>query len=308
MLLERLCAVASTLPVECPRGVRGRRKPRRVRAGVRDSALAGVPASVHARRPVLGTSAPSPPSAPDSKVADGDYFAVVAADLQEPPELLLVVRRALETGDVDLVLGERREPRRSVVTRSTAGRVLVVATDGSSSRRCHAAGSTCSRSTTRCGRRSWSCARANSSLVGQLLWIGFRRTTVPYDRRARRPERVRGRGTEEAALHVRQHLLRSPTCRFGSSWSSASSVGRSSVSVVAASSWLPGLTGLIESPGYTPLMLAILVVGVRPHIRSRRRRLVRVARVREHEEPTAHDQASVAPGESYPPGAQGVET
>ena len=54
------------------------------------------------------TSVPSPRSAPVCEVADGDYFAVIAADLQEPPDLLASFVEQLATGEVDVVVGERR--------------------------------------------------------------------------------------------------------------------------------------------------------------------------------------------------------
>src|SRR4029450_11030541 len=37
----------------------------------------------------------------------GEYFAVISADLQEPPELVLDFHRILKSGDADTVLGHR---------------------------------------------------------------------------------------------------------------------------------------------------------------------------------------------------------
>jgi polyisoprenyl-phosphate glycosyltransferase len=42
------------------------------------------------------------------EAADGDWCAVMAADLQEPPELLISFVEQLQTGECDLVLGERQ--------------------------------------------------------------------------------------------------------------------------------------------------------------------------------------------------------
>src|SRR5262245_55943073 len=42
-------------------------------------------------------------------IAKGDYFAVMAADLQEPPELVLKFFRLLTEGKVDVVFGTREQ-------------------------------------------------------------------------------------------------------------------------------------------------------------------------------------------------------
>ena len=57
--------------------------------------------------------------------AEGDYFAVVAADLQEPPELLVSFVERLETQEVDLVLGERRRTQRPAHDARDRNRLLV---------------------------------------------------------------------------------------------------------------------------------------------------------------------------------------
>ena len=51
--------------------------------------------------------------------ASGEYFAVMAADLQEPPELIVRFFAALETGDCDIVFGQR--VKRSDASRNCSG-------------------------------------------------------------------------------------------------------------------------------------------------------------------------------------------
>ena len=41
------------------------------------------------------------------KYAKGDYFAVIAADLQEPPSIILDFLEQMQNGDVDVVFGVR---------------------------------------------------------------------------------------------------------------------------------------------------------------------------------------------------------
>lgn len=113
-------------------------------------------------------------------LARGERIAVMAADLQEPPELVLEFLRRLAGGEVDVVAGERasrddrgarasnlywRLYRRFVMADIPATGVDVFA--------CTAA------------VRDVVCSleHTNTSLVAQLFWIGFRREIVPYDRR-----------------------------------------------------------------------------------------------------------------------------
>lgn len=113
-------------------------------------------------------------------LARGERIAVMAADLQEPPELMIEFLRRLATGNVDIVAGERasrddrgatasnlywRMYRRFVMADIPATGVDVFA--------CTAA------------VRDVICSleHTNTSLVGQLFWVGFRREVVPYDRR-----------------------------------------------------------------------------------------------------------------------------
>jgi glycosyltransferase involved in cell wall biosynthesis len=114
-------------------------------------------------------------------LARGQRIAVMAADLQEPPELVIEFLRRLATGDIDVVAGERasrddrditsriywRLYRRFVVSEMPPAGVDVFA--------CTAA------------VRDVICSLedVHTSLVAQLFWVGFRRQLVPYDRRAR---------------------------------------------------------------------------------------------------------------------------
>lgn len=116
--------------------------------------------------------------------ARGDRFAVMAADLQEPPELILEFDRVLRGGEHDVAIGRRTgriDPlptrllarafwagyRRLVQSEVPAGGVDVFACDRHVRDHLVALG------------------EANSSLVGLLFWVGFRRVLVPYRRRRR---------------------------------------------------------------------------------------------------------------------------
>jgi glycosyltransferase involved in cell wall biosynthesis len=116
--------------------------------------------------------------------ASGEFIAVMAADLQEPPELILEFFRVLETGDVDIVFGQRSS-RRDAWLRDRMSdafwwlyRKLVISDVPKGGVDIFA-----------CNRSALSAVlqfgEPNSSLIAQLFWIGFRRSFVPYERRQR---------------------------------------------------------------------------------------------------------------------------
>lgn len=116
--------------------------------------------------------------------ATGDHFAVMAADLQEPPELALEFFRTLAADEYDVVVGTREGRADPLGSRLAAGafwgvyRRLVV--------RDMPAGGVdifgCNRAFRDC---LLACEEANTSLVALLFWLGFRRKQVAYTRRAR---------------------------------------------------------------------------------------------------------------------------
>lgn len=116
--------------------------------------------------------------------ASGDSVAVMAADLQEPPELILEFFDMLESGEADITFGKRTSRhdawlrnamsnlfwwvyRKMVITDVPKGGVDIFA----------------------CNRQALETVleieEPNSSLIAQLFWIGFKRRFVPYQRRAR---------------------------------------------------------------------------------------------------------------------------
>lgn len=115
---------------------------------------------------------------------NGDRFAVMAADLQEPPDLILQMNEVLISENVDVVVGVREgrdDPwisrlaskifwglyRRYVVPEIPLGGVDMFA----------------------CNRifrdTLLTLEERHSSLIAQIFWLGFRRTAVAYKRQKR---------------------------------------------------------------------------------------------------------------------------
>jgi glycosyltransferase involved in cell wall biosynthesis len=116
--------------------------------------------------------------------ASGEMFAVLAADLQEPPELIVEFERLLLTEECDIAIGERRKRADPLLTRLFSGAFWALY------RRW------VQPELPKGGVDVFGCCRqvrdellrldeSNSSLIGLLFWVGFNRSLVPYDRRAR---------------------------------------------------------------------------------------------------------------------------
>ncbi|MEZ5591207.1 MAG: glycosyltransferase [Gammaproteobacteria bacterium] len=120
--------------------------------------------------------------------ARGEVIAVMAADLQEPPELILQFFAALRTDQADLVLGYSAAP--AAGRGQTVGSVPVCppcsghCTALCVKSICHRAGSMFSP-VIAARDDLLSLRETNSLLVSQLFWLGHRRLFIPYQRQTR---------------------------------------------------------------------------------------------------------------------------
>lgn len=111
----------------------------------------------------------------------GEYFGVMAADLQEPPDLLIAFFKALEADECDVAIGTRTGRNDHLMSRMASGifwglyRRLVV------------------HDMPEGGVDVFGCNRAfrdqllkleesRSSLIALIFWLGFRRKLVGYER------------------------------------------------------------------------------------------------------------------------------
>ena len=187
--------------------------------------------------------------------ACGRQFAVMAADLQEPPELVLSFFEALTGGETDLVCGTRRDrddPSGSKLAAQTFWRLyrlLVqpeVPAGGVDMFGCNLA----------VRDALLGMEESHSSLIGQLFWLGFRRKEIPYERRARA-----GNGVSGWTFRKKwKYMLDSVFSFTDLPISLLSAVGfwgiglSLLVSVGVCIGWLAGWIGVL---GYTPIMLML---------------------------------------------------
>lgn len=188
----------------------------------------------------------------------GDYFGVIAADLQEPPDLLVRFVEELVGADCDVVIGTREERddpaasrfaanlfwrlyRRFIIREIPEGGVDVFG----------------------CGRRMrdelLKLEEANSSLVGLLFWLGFRRKTIPYVRRAR----AYGRSAWTLGKKI-NYFLDSVFAFTDLPVRILTVVGGTGVAVAAAFGLLVAflrIAGAIDQPGYAAIIVAITFFG-----------------------------------------------
>jgi glycosyltransferase involved in cell wall biosynthesis len=113
-------------------------------------------------------------------LARGQFIAVMAADLQEPPELVVEFLGLLGSGEADVVAGERasRNDRGDAFAKLywMLYRRFVM-------REMPAAGADVFACTASVRDVVCSLELVHTSLIAQLFWVGFRRRLVPYDRR-----------------------------------------------------------------------------------------------------------------------------
>lgn len=173
--------------------------------------------------------------------ANGEYFAVMAADLQEPPELALEFFRALRADEADIVIGTRDARQDPLSSRLSSGvfwwayRKFVIhdmPPGGVDMFGCNR----------QFRNELLSLDETHSSLIGLIFWLGFRRKLVAYERR------------------VRQHGV--------SAWTLRKKINYLMDSVFAFSD-LPiklliaiGITGMVFSGSFGLLVIILKALGV----------------------------------------------
>ena len=118
------------------------------------------------------------------EAARGRYIAVMAADLQEPPELISKFWEALASEECDVVIGQRSQRSDSLFSKLCSAlywkfyRHFIISD-------IPPGGVDVFACTSKVAKDILNIQEANSSLVGQIFWVGYRRKSIPYIRRAR---------------------------------------------------------------------------------------------------------------------------
>ena len=190
--------------------------------------------------------------------AQGRYFAVMAADLQDPPEVAARFFDLLSANDVDVVIGTREARSDPPLTRLAASlfwnlyRRFIqpqIPRGGVDLFGCN-----------RLFRdRLLELKEANTSLVGLMFWLGFRRKFVQYSR-APRPY-----GKSAWTIRRKVKYLSDSVFAFSDLpvrlLFYSGTVGLVLAAILGVLVLVGRLMGLIEVPGYTATVLVILFFG-----------------------------------------------
>jgi glycosyltransferase involved in cell wall biosynthesis len=191
-------------------------------------------------------------------LANGRCIAVMAADLQEPVELLEEFHAALADGRHDVALGVRRSRRDPVVSQLGSSWFWAIYTRWVQPQMPRG-GVDVFACTPQVRDALLALEESNTSLVGLLIWLGFRRVEVPYDRQPR----LHGSSAWTARKKVR-YLLDSVYSFTDLPINLLLGVGVSGVLlslICALVVFVTWMLGDIKVAGYTPLMLTLLVMG-----------------------------------------------
>jgi glycosyltransferase involved in cell wall biosynthesis len=188
----------------------------------------------------------------------GEYFAVIAADLQEPPDLVLDFHRILQAGDAEIVLGHRvgradswwsrwlsqifwRVYRRFVVRDMPKGGIDVFG---------------CTREVR---DHLLQLKETDTNLIALLFWLGFRRVFVAYERRPR----LEGRSAWTFGRKLRYALdsIFSFTDLPIRALLFLGVAGTSLAVIAGATVFTFWALGHVTVLGYTPLMLVVTFFG-----------------------------------------------
>jgi glycosyltransferase involved in cell wall biosynthesis len=192
------------------------------------------------------------------EIASGEHVAAMAADLQEPPELILQFFEILGSGRADVVFGKREGRSESLPTRLLSNsfwrayRTFVLP------------------DIPKGGVDVFACNRAvlnavlaieepNSSLVAQLFWVGFRREFVSYVRQPRL------HGLSAWSFSRRMRYMMDSVLSFSDLpimlvlWLGA--IGCSVSLIFGIVTFIARVTGYVDQAGYATQILLTLFLG-----------------------------------------------
>jgi glycosyltransferase involved in cell wall biosynthesis len=190
--------------------------------------------------------------------AKGDFLAVIAADLQEPPEMILDFFKILKNDEADVVFGTRVSRADPLLSRWTSEIFW------------HIYRRFILRDMPHGGIDVFGCNRrvrdeliafreSNTNLIALLFWVGFRRAFVPYSRAAR------ASGKSSWTFRKKARYLLDSIFNFTDLpiqillFSGMGGLGLAFVWGMVV--FVSKILGHIPVPGYTALVLAVLFFG-----------------------------------------------
>ena len=186
--------------------------------------------------------------------AAGRYVGVMAADLQEPPELMHEFFAKLAAGEAEIVVGVRRSRSDPALT-ALSSRAFWGVYRRLVQREMPPGGIDVFACTAEFRDQLVALEESNSSLVSLALWLGFERATVEYDRLPRE------HGRSAWTLSKKLKYLSDSTFSFTDLpvrlLLGAGMLGVLASIVVATVVGIARLSGAIEVPGYAATMMVI---------------------------------------------------
>jgi len=191
------------------------------------------------------------------EMANGKYCAAMAADLQEPPELVEAFLQILRNDEADVVFGVRsgRDDSHfssicSLVFWSLYRKIAI-------------------RDMPKGGVDIFGCNRKvinsvlqiyepNSSLISQLFWVGFRRKLVPYHRRMRKKGKSAWKFSSRFRYMLDSIFSYSDLPVMVLLW--VGGIGLFFSSIIGAITLVGKVAGIINVPGYASIILLIVLL------------------------------------------------
>lgn len=185
----------------------------------------------------------------------GRYFTVLAADLQEPPSLVLDFLELMRSGEADITFGVRAKRADTQAGSSlfwTLYRRFI-------NKDMPPGGVDVFGCTVQVRDQLMQLREVDTSLVSLLFWLGYRRAFVPYERAAR--QEGKSAWTFAKKLRYSINTIFNFTDLPLRLLMLTGLLGVISAVVVSAVILAARLAGLIQVPGYTPIVLSIFFFG-----------------------------------------------
>jgi glycosyltransferase involved in cell wall biosynthesis len=186
--------------------------------------------------------------------AEGAFIAVMSADLQEPISLIENLYAELVSGGHDVALGVRTARADPMFARLTS-RLFWALYRRFVQQEMPKAGLDIFACTREVSRQLVRLDESHTSIIGLLLWLGYQRAVVPYERQARQHGR--------SGWTLRRRILYFLDSVYSFSdlpllvITVVGGIGVVVSSVAAVLVLVGWLTGDVHAAGYTPLMLGI---------------------------------------------------